>query len=92
MAYSDEVEEKIPNFLKNKEEYKVLIRMIKENDIENKESLTKFIDEQIEESQSSLKEEKQTTATIGSVNTMRREFALKLDTLNFIKNELLNFL
>lgn len=92
MAYIDELNAKIPDFLRDREEYRLLIQMIKENNIDNNRSLIKFINDQIEEAQQSLGEEKQTTATIGSVNTLRREIAKKLDVLNYIKKEFLRYL
>lgn len=92
MAYIDDLNTKIPDFLRDREEYKLLMQMIKENNIDNNKALVKFIDDEIEEAQQSLNEEKQPTATIGSVNTHRREIARKLDVLNYIKKEFLRYL
>ena len=92
MVYIDELNKKIPDFLRSREEYKILIQIIKKNNINSDADLIKLVKEQREESKQSLKEEKQTGSVIGSISALRRSFAVKLGVLNFIKKEILRYL
>lgn len=85
MEIKEQLKKNLPDEIKKSPEFRILLRMISDKNLESIEKLSKYIDAEIKEINMWLEENR----TAGTITGMRREKARKLRFLKAVRENVL---